>query len=94
MKTNGLHQRAISHIIRPDAAFRMVAIAAGLTVIATLFSLAELSRLIGQANPGSQRLNWKEVAGRAVKHAEHLPHLHGLHRQSGRAADMASLREQ
>lgn len=91
MKASGLMSpRPLNQLIRPGLALRVLVASCALTVIVTLLSLAELSRLISQGNPGSDRLDWREVAGRAVKHAETLPHLAHLHHQSGQAAGGAS----
>jgi hypothetical protein len=65
--------RLVDALSRPQTALRVLLVAAGLTAVVTISSLSELSRLIAQANPDA--VDWREVAGRAVKHAESLPHL-------------------
>lgn len=62
--------------LEPRSAWRVAWAAAAIAAVCTIYSLSELSALIQQGNPGADRLNWREVAGRAVQHAEHLPQIH------------------
>lgn len=71
----GGHARHAATLVTPRAAWRAAWAAAALTVVVTIWSLSELGHLIEQGNPDADRLDWREVAGRAVKHAEHLPRL-------------------
>ena len=72
--------RPLYALVTPETVWRVLLIAAGLTVITTIRSLSELNQLIQRGNPGANRLDWRLVAGRAVKHAETLPHLPHLQR--------------
>jgi len=73
---NGIAYSRLGYALaQPRSAWRAVWVIGGLTAIVTILSLSELSQLIQQANPDADRLDWREVAGRAVKHAESLPHL-------------------
>lgn len=87
MKGYSPHRAAYTLLYKPQNLLRLVGAAACLTVIVTIFSLNELSTLINQADPDANRVDWREVAGRAVKHAEalpHLPHIHGRSATNGK----------
>jgi hypothetical protein len=80
---NSFHPRIAHAVVQPRSVWRAVWVVGTLTAIVTVLSLRELSQLIQKANPDADRLDWREVAGRAVRHAESLPHLpHLPHHQS------------
>lgn len=71
----GAPARVVHALAHQRSAWRVLAIAAAVTLVVTVYSLSELNQLIQRGNPGAHRVDWREVAGRAVQHAEHLPHL-------------------
>jgi hypothetical protein len=80
MKRRPPHHVLVDALSKPRSAWRVLWVATSVTAIVTLLSLSELSQLIRRGNPSGGSLAWREVAGRAVQHAENLPHLPHLQR--------------
>ena len=64
---------------------QIIAASVGITAAVTLLSVKELHQLTGKSRDilldtsGERDRDWRAIAERAVKHVEHLPHLHGTH---------------
>lgn len=82
--------RIVNALAQRRAAWRAFAIAAAATLFVTIYSLSELNQLIQTGNPGASRIDWREVAERAVQHAEHLPHLPHLSSSKGELSSFLS----